>query len=232
MKTLFSFLAFHLFSVCLWSQTLNVTVANVGNVVKAAAGGVTYLLSENFEGTGYQNCCWAEDSNPNEDYTATALEGSQSFNSAADGSRAYTNITSSTELWIYALVRFNSINDGEGWTGFTDPTGKCYWDFYGSSQKVRLHQGTNTIATSAPIATALAINTTYHVWMHWKNDGTASLEINEGGTKSGDGDDYTSCSGGDGNYPTTTIMIGMGRAHNIIIDKLRVSNTDPGNNPS
>ncbi len=42
----------------------------------------TYLLSEGFEGTGFENTGWTKSGTPNPDYTATVLQGAQSLNTA------------------------------------------------------------------------------------------------------------------------------------------------------
>jgi len=208
------------------------TIGGQGTVSLAAppAGG-TNLLEENLEGPGYDNSNangWVEDGNPNEAYSSLALAGSYSFNSVQDGSRAHAHFVSSTELWWYCLVRYNSINDGSGFAPWGDTAGNMYTDFNVGSGRIKVHQG----SSSANTTDGMVINTTYHLWMHWKNDGTNSVEFSTDGIKFGSGTKYAAVSGGDGNTNVDTIYIGLARQMDVIIDKVRVSATDPGNNPA
>jgi hypothetical protein len=233
MKTLFSFLAFHLFSVCLLAQTMNVTVANVGNVVKAAAGGATAFFTEDFEdaSVGYDGNnanAWDEEStSPNPKYTP-ALVGTQSYNAAADGKRSHADITSSTEIWLTYDLKAITLNATAGWTGVIDSDAlRLRFEFTGVDNKIWAVQG-----SSHGIGTvnSLVEGTTYHFKQHWKNDGTASVEFTTTVWQDG-GDNYASVTGGNANTACTTIYIGLGHSGNIVLDHIKLFTSDPGLTP-
>lgn len=201
-------------------------------------GGPSPFFAEQFEDatTGYDSSNthgWVEDATPNPKYTTHILKGTQSYNSTADGTRSHCAITSSTELWIYYMVYYNSITDSQGWTAFTDASSQTFIEFFGTSLRLRVNQGTSH---STGTTNAMATGNIYHVKHHWKNDGTASMEFcaDSSGHANflGSGNGFDSVSGGNGNTAITTIYIGLGHASDIVIDNFKLFSTDPGADPS
>lgn len=200
-------------------------------------GGSTPFFVEQFEDAsvgfdGNNTHSWASDGVPNPKYTP-ALVGTQSYNSAADGARSHCSITSSTELWIYYTVYYNTLADTSGWTAFVDANVQTYAEFYAAGGKLRVYQGSSV---SAGTPEGISQGVLYHVKHHWKADGSASLELcaDSGGHANflGSGNLFTSVSGGNGNTAITEIYIGLGHAGDVVIDNLKLFSTDPGADPS
>ena len=74
-------------------------------VVSPSGGGATYLLSEDFEGTGFENTGWTKVGTPNVDYTNTVLHGLQSLN-CTGGQQIYRTFAFSNSFYLYYKVRF------------------------------------------------------------------------------------------------------------------------------
>lgn len=201
-------------------------------------GGPSPFFVEQFEDatTGYDSSNthgWIEDATPNPKYTTHILKGTQSYNSTADGTRSHCAITSSTELWIYYMVYYNTMTESAGWTAFTDASSQTYIEFNSGSGRMRVAQGSSF---SPAISTGISAATVYHIKHHWKNDGTASMEWSADSSGHanflGSGNNFQSVSGGNGNTAITTIYIGLGHASDIVIDNFKLFSSDPGADPS
>ncbi len=176
MRRLLLILALCLLPVSCWGASL------LGSGIVASGGGTTYLVDQNFEGTGYDNSeSWTESGSVDEDYTTTVLRGSNScYVSGADSSANHI-ITDTSEIWLHILVRFTALPTGDPATIIRLKGNEQ------STEVARVYirtDGTAELKHGSSISygtTVYAINTTYHFWLHWKkstgSDGEAELYI-------------------------------------------------------
>jgi len=196
--------------------------------VTSAVPPPTYLLSEGFEGTGFENAGWTVDGTPNADYTTTALHGAQSLNTSGAQyiSRTFQN---STSFYLYTQVR------AIAWGSFTN---LVYWDDAGwDSAATVWTDGINLHVThgSASVigTTPLSPNTTYHVWVDWTKgtgtNGTMKVFVATTGTKPAVADaSLTTGTGG----ATQRLYVGpTGAGPNLIFDRLLIDDVAIGSNP-
>ncbi len=200
-----------------------------------------YLVCQGFEGTGYDNSeTWTEyipgSSVVNEDYTTTALVGSQSLylynGSSWDSTRAYTSFTPSGNAYAYAQVRFKTIANSLYFmileASSTDVAGVQYVN----SSTVRLDCGTSNNSDSYSIST----DTTYHVWLEYQK-GTGSNAICRlylSTTSSKPGTATITITAGSGTGDADGINLdcsGATSGREIIFDKIRVSSSSIGSDP-
>jgi hypothetical protein len=155
-------------------------VATIGTA--SVTNGSTMLVAQNFEGTGYDNGeSWSENLGGsggvvNEDYTSTALRGSQSLyiSQGADGyAVTLKSFTAGSPRYVFARVRFPGFGDGTASAVFgidADGTGTT-WDVAIDATNgggIRLYNG----ATNTSCGT-LSANTTYYIWLDYTK-GTGS----------------------------------------------------------
>src|SRR5439155_21742547 len=133
-----------------------------------SASAPTYLLSEDFEGTGFENSGWIKHGTPNADYTNLVLHGTQSLN-CVGVQYLERGFPFSDSCYLYFQVR---------WTAWSDYNNIIYWDdpgwnivagLYANHTRIELNHGSSkAYGTSTIVA-----NTTYHVWIEWtKGSGT------------------------------------------------------------
>src|SRR6185295_9864083 len=142
----------------------------------------TYLLTEGFEGTGFENTGWTKNGTPNADYTNTVLHGAQSLN-CSGAQFVWRNFQYAASFNLYFRVR---------WITWSDYASVIYWDdsswgtaasLYADDNRFELsHGGASALGT-----TTLVANTTYHVWVEWTkgtgSNGTMKLFVSTTGTK-------------------------------------------------
>jgi hypothetical protein len=186
----------------------------------------TYLLVEGFEGTGYENSGWAEFGTPNEDYTATVLNGTQSLN--CNGAQfIYRNFAFSSSFNIYLQAR---------WLAWGSYNNVIYWDdaSWGTAAGLYALDNQLEIAHGSAIAigtTPIALNTTYHIWVEWTKgtgaNGTMKLYLSTTGTKPAQPD--ASITTGNGAAVQRIYFGPTGAGPNAIFDRFLVDDVPIGN---
>jgi len=215
---------------------------NVTGALSITPPAPSYLLTENFEGTGYQNSYWVETGDPDEDYAAAPLEGSQSLRFVSSASimvTSYTNLPATGEIWAYFLFRPTSWSSFQSMCSFRNSANT-------SVAEARLTTGSFNVRSDAGSgvngsAGLVVSNTTYHGWLYYKKspDGVipaiASFAWSTNGIKPAVGSstyiehtnsvtsttDATRFRFGSSSSVTTELMF----------DKLRVHNSALGDNP-
>ncbi len=137
-------------------------------VVVQPANGPTYLLSEDFEGPGFENPGWTKIGTPNEDYTAIALHGLESLN-CLGGQRVYRTFSFADSFYLYFKVRFAVLPTFQSLIDWRDTFAGRVAQMYVNGGTVNLSHGT-VFATSQ---TRFTTNVTYDVWIEWSK-GTGS----------------------------------------------------------
>jgi VCBS repeat-containing protein len=196
--------------------------------VTPASGTPTYLFTEGFEGTGFENTGWTKSGTPNENYTTTVLDGAQSLN--CSGAQYIQRIFQySTSFNLYFRVRWNT---------WSDYANVIYWDnnswgtaasLYADDNRLQLAHG----SASALGTTVLAANVTYHVWVEWTkgtgSNGTMKLFVSTTGTKPATPE--ASITNGNG-AATERIYVGpTGNGPNVIFDRILVDDVPIPSNP-
>lgn len=205
---------------------------------RMGAAGPTYLINQNFEGTGYDNGeTWTEAGTVNEDYTTTVLKGAQSlFMATADtNSSSYSSFTGQST--VYAHCRLE-VTNSQGWTRrcFTiaDSAGNALAGVIFDNPSA----GANDVkiwanAATTTSATRLAYSTVYYVWLAFVSSGTCELAISASSTKpSSDsgGNVYVTRTGAAGT--AARIYVENAQNDSVIFDNVLVSTSVIGDNPN
>lgn len=127
----------------------------------------SYLLSEGFEGTGYENT-WSENGTIDEDYAVTSGEGVQSCRVLTGTLSGATNSLGGTytELWGHFMVNLPDVT----------PSSELYFfNLLGATEmstiRIRTTGVTRSVHNNAIVngtAENIADNTWFRVWFHWK----------------------------------------------------------------
>jgi len=142
-------------------------------MAKVAVPSVSYLVSEDAEGTGTPSG-WTDGSGPDWDYTTTVLEGAQSFKTASAGMSSLISFTAGSERWFYCLFRTANLNDQyavrlRDGSNFQLAAVRTLAD-----GTVRVYSGTTDFSATA--AGFVSANTTYSVWLQYvKGTGANSV---------------------------------------------------------
>src|SRR5882762_888683 len=145
----------------------------LGCLMFAAAhvsGAPSYLLSEGFEGPGFENTGWTKIGTPDEDYTATALDGLQSLHCLA-GQQISRTFSTSNSFYFYCKARFISLPTFQGimfWrNGFGTTMAEMY--FNNDFGNIELIHGSVIVRST----NLFVSGTTYDLWIEWtKGTGT------------------------------------------------------------
>lgn len=203
-----------------------------------AGGGATYLVKQDFEGTGYDNGeTWTESGagTVDEDWT-DPLIGTQSLR-LATVSQSATNqsptFTAQAECYGYFVVHGATV-EALNRIWFTGRAGTTVsLEIRRESSGVfRLRHGT----TSTNATTGIVADITYHVWWHYNDDsgpddGTARLWISTTDTKPGSPEAVITTGTATGDIDNVVLGAQNTGTEEIIFDKVRVDNVDIGSSP-
>src|SRR5258706_1228134 len=157
------------------STTFRLTVAPAG-------GTATYLLSEGFEGAGFENSGWSLVGTPNPDYTTTALNGLQSLN-CVGAQRIYRTFSFSNSFYLYLKARFITLPTYQVLMEWRDSSLNTAIEMYMNGGTVDLSHG----QANAKGSTSFAPGVTYDIWIEWTKgtgaNGTLKLFVSTNGTK-------------------------------------------------
>lgn len=220
-----------------------ITIISSPRASTAAAAGATYLLTENFEGTGYDETItgsWTESSGtPDEDYATSPapLAGSQSLelNDAGANERIDSPTYAATaDIWLYFLVHFNSLPAAtETVASFRNSTTEMCSMQITSAGLLRVAMtGGNSVTT----VSAMSAGTTYHVWIHYTAGSGAnafgSVAFSTDGTKPTSGNAYTQKTDSTATASSDNIRLRSDGAIQLFMDKVRVDDANIGDNPT
>src|SRR5258706_497558 len=146
--------------------------------VADGSGAPSYLLNEGFEGPGFENTGWTKIGTPDEDYTATALDGLQSLHCLA-GQQISRSFSTSNSFYFYCKARFISLPTFQGimfWrNGFGNTMAELY--FNNDFGNIELIHGSVIVRST----NLFVSGTTYDLWIEWTKgtgtDGTMKLFI-------------------------------------------------------
>lgn len=212
-----------------------------GQTVASGGGGVTYLLQENFEGTGYE-LVWTEAAGtPDEDYVPTpSIEGTQSLRLNGTSATQRTDsptFSATTETWFYARFRPEALPSSGVHDSIVLRNGTTAMCTMGVSSTGTLRV---TIAgTSANTVGTMTAGTDYHIWIRWVPGTGAnafgSVGFSTDGTRPTSGNNFVqTAASGTGTLGANNVRLTAptGAAPIFIYDKLRVDDVTIGDNPS
>jgi hypothetical protein len=210
----------------------------------SCASGTSYLIQQNFEGTGYDHSeVWNEGSNPDEDYTTAPapLEGSQSifFRAVTTSVRTFSpTFAAQSTAEAYFLYRPTTIGLGGDTIFLFRNNGGSVTTLQidiDATGHLRCDDGT---ITSNYTDDAAAVGTTWHVWLRYvKGTGINaqySVAFSSDGVRPTSGTaKFSSTSIGVSTVDTDQLRMSAESGTCAWIgDKVRVANTTIGNNPS
>lgn len=148
----------------------------------AAGGGVTYLIDEDFEGTGTPSG-WFLGGSADYDYSATPLSGAQSLRAPASTDYGFSPSLTPDLTTVWGKVEFKAETLPASFsevitvidTGFND---NC--EIYVNSS------GTVTISTGSIFETtvsAMSAGTKYYIWFQFTRNGAADVWFNSSDTR-------------------------------------------------
>lgn len=150
------------------------TIASAAVTNNSTQSAVTYLINQNFEGTGYDNGeTWTETGTVYADYTTSPLRGSQSLSlSTADYANTRVDFTAQNSIYFHFLFSISADTTSQFFEIMN--TGTSFVSVkYIAGGFLRIG-GTSQNAT----VSGVAINTPYHVWGRYTNDGTLDIRYN------------------------------------------------------
>jgi hypothetical protein len=204
--------------------------------------GASYLIKQNFEGTGYDNSeAWSESGTGtmDEDYATSPMEGSQSLRialSSTTGRVSSPAFTAQSDLWAYFQIKIlgslpaATTTIAEMQAASTD----CLRLRLLTSGALDVRAGGGT-----PVATTgtLTPGTVYHVWIHYiagtGANGFSSVGFSPDGTKPTSGTNYAEMTTGTATASPSSQRLGQSTSATIelLYDKVRVSASAIGDNP-
>lgn len=193
----------------------------------------SWLVNENCEGTGLPAAWTTVSGTPNWDYTTVPLADAQSLYvpSAASAQRSRVDFTDKAEVWIYFLLRLtNGSPPGSGITiGGLGPNGGALSQNFSIDVNVSPKFG-----TAQPVGVFIA-DTTYHVWLYYKQGTGANAVISTGfsttGVRPTSGNNFAQVTNNAGTNlggrwflgPTVTTA-----NYDLIWDNIRIANSQIG----
>jgi hypothetical protein len=194
----------------------------------------TYLLSEGFEGAGFENTGWTTFSTSDPDYAASPLVGSQSLRCNGTSSFIQRPLAPGNSFYCYFQVR---------WVAFSPFKFVVDWLDSGINSVTRVvtegfpnrlhlvHGEANATGT-----TVIEANTTYHVWVEWTRgtgaNGTMSLFVSSTGVKPGSPE--ASITTGSGINSIAAFDVGpfdAAASTDVIYDRILIDDEPIGSNP-
>lgn len=193
----------------------------------------TYLLSEGFEGPGYENSGWIVPPNstsaPDPDHTGTVLLGNQSLrcNGVSFIQRPFQR---EDPFSCYLRVRWAAWSDYKFVVDWLDGgQGSTATLLTSFGNKLEIRHG----SVSVPGTTTIALNTTYHVWIEWTkgsgSDGTMKLFVSTDGSKPAAPE--VSITTGNGVAPAAFDVGPFGAGVDVLYDSILIDDEPIGSNP-
>lgn len=213
-------------------------VGAVDNTGSAA----TYLINQNFEGTGYDNSeSWTENAGtPDEDYATSPapLVGSQSCqlnDGGVDETITSPTFTALAEAWFYFVMTPDTLGASMStYAQFRDASTSFVSAQYDAEGNWRISMsGGNSSAT----VDGMTADTVYEVLVHYVAGSGAnavgSVEFVPlgGGTFDGAGNNFTQFTSGTATASTDRVRLTSTDAASMIVDRVLVDNVAIGNNP-
>lgn len=206
-------------------------------------GGPTWLLQEDFEGTGYENS-WSEagTTTPDEDFSTSGLglPGSQCLriNTTGTGNSTHTLAAGHQTMEVYFQIYITTLFTAEQTlVAFLDVSDVVVYEVrLRTAGTLRVRAGSTS--PQANTTDAMSTATLYHCWGRFENNGSGAsvgtVEFSTTGTRSGSGNKFISVTTGPSSTdarklrfgPTSTVT-----ASDVKIDHVKLDDATIGNSP-
>jgi hypothetical protein len=188
----------------------------------------TYLFTEAFEGTGFENTGWIKHGTPNPDYTTVVLQGAQSLN-CVGAQYCERPFVYANSFYLYFQARWNTWGNYNNIIYWDDSNYNIVIGLYADNAKAEIKHGSVGVFGT----TALTANTTYHFWVEWTKgtgaNGTLKLFVSTTGVKPANPE--ANITTGNGAAPARMYLGPTGSGPNAIFDRLLVDDVPIGSNP-
>ncbi len=140
----------------------------------SAVAGTTFLVNESCEGTGTP-AGWTNVGSPNWDYSAVPLADAQSVYMATAGASVRSRIdwADLTEVFVYFLLRFTN---GTGPAAGSVALGAVSENGSAASRLALTVSSAERLAFGGSPTATISVDTTYHVWLRYKQGTGANAE--------------------------------------------------------
>lgn len=249
MRSLFFILLIAQSAFCATGSWNGVAFTHLNGIAQTAWNGTTiscgsstsYLINQNFEGTGYDNSeTWTEagTGTVDEDEATIVLTGSQSMRITAAGTQPRVispSFTAQAEVWVYWQVHMVSL------PGSTLP---LMWVRDGANAQVMRVRITSAGLLNIQSATggantvdALSTGTMYHIWAHYLKGTGANAVVDVGfstdGVRPTSGNKFRQLTNGDATTDATNLLIGTTANYTMewVTDRVLADDAQIGNSP-
>lgn len=195
-----------------------------------SGGGGSYLVSVDPENTGTPSG-WTDTGSPDWGYSTSPIVGSYSLNlPTGTGNNTRVDFTAQSDVWAFVRMRRDS-------TPSTDDQNIIYLGA-GSTRLAGLtsrasYGGMFVAATAAAAAGGNTTNgVNFAIWIHYVKNTSVDIWIATDGTETRPGSVYASVSGATSTQDATRLYLSGIGGSNTVWDKIRVSDTEIGNDPS
>jgi hypothetical protein len=187
----------------------------------------SYILEENFDGSGKPTGWGTAGGTVDYDYATTALQGNQALRLTNTSSLATSAFTSSVEVDVYFQVYVLALPTVRRSILSIQSTNLAICRLATDGKIDVFANGGDSTATT----NAMALNTKYHVWLSFVSSGTCSVAFSSDGIRPTSGtSNFSSRTGASGSG--TTINITTDSSADILYDRLLVLTSGKiGNNP-
>lgn len=200
--------------------------------------GVTYLLEEDFEGTGTPSG-WSGVGTYGFDYTTSPapLVGTESaYISSNFGRVQYAGYGDHTDIWAFGVFSLTSISGEAKILWMYDPANTTNLDCYvalTSTGAIRVQHGSSSILSGTGLFTDSDV---IAVWAHYVLSTGSGNGVVEGylanGSQTKPGSPQASLSTGTQTSNMGSLRIERGTGGVLIVDKVRISSSEIGSNPA
>lgn len=212
-----------------WVLSAQVAVMGEESVHSSGAAPPSYLVEENCEGTGTP-ADWTDIvGSPDWDYTTTVLEGSESLH-IVGSQLTEIDFTAQSDVWVYFKFRaISSITDNPYVFNLQDSSNV-------NVARIRLITPTsirayNGTANTTSASSTIAVDTAYHVWLHYVkgsgSDGETTIYTSTSGTK---GSAVASVTTGTATTDAVTFQFNS-NTNGVIFDRILVLDSEIGDSP-
>lgn len=219
------------------NQTIEVRGNKAGYVSSAVqsfaytVAGPSYLIEEDFEGTGTPSGWTIVGYDP--DYTTGAMQGSESLRGSSAGGTytASKTFTAADEVWMYFIWKQTETGRYIGTLRTTANNGIALMQVEASGSYYTFHSGGVSVNTSGSLN--WTSGTTVHVWIRAKKGTGSNAEVDWyiSSTSTRPGSPTASITTGNWTDQVDRVFLEMSNAGEVMYDRVLVSTTAIGSAP-
>jgi hypothetical protein len=192
------------------------------------------LISENCDGSGTPTGWANSGTTPNWDYAwGTGNQGVYFYGTGSGGSATKVNFANQPEVYIYFKLRLTAASTA------TKTIGGVAQNAGSVQQTLQINSSNQLSFGGAQTVTALSTNTTYHVWLHYRqgtpsnSNGVVDIGFSTDGIKPTSGNRFAKSITNGGTNDAGRLFLGPSTqsSFDMIVDSIRVAYAEIGNAP-